>query len=452
MLAAYNQPIMQDDSFTAHLATLDARWEAALAFAGFDACVISSGQSQNYFLDDQAPTFRANPHFAQWLPNAEARSSALLIQPGQKPRLFFYQPTDYWHQPPEVPATAATFDVEIHPDEDSLLSALQKAVLEMQANRIALVGEGPFDNFPVTEVNPVLLMNHLHHHRAYKTEFELDAMRGATRKAVPGHIAAREEFYAGGSEFAINLAYLSAARHTADELPYSNIVALNEHAGILHYQHYDRSPPANLQSFLIDAGARVAGYASDITRTYANDPQGLFAEIIGRLDTAQQALIDSIRPGGNYLDLHVDMHRTIGRLLADTAIVTCSAETAFESGITERFMPHGLGHLIGLQTHDVGGQSASVEGGHTPPPGQYPALRLTRPIELDMVFTIEPGVYFIPQLLAELRTGTWARDLNWPLLETLVDCGGVRIEDNVLVKARGVENFTRDAFAAYKQT
>ena len=68
-----------------------------------------------------------------------------------------------------------------------------------------------------------------------------------------------------------------------------------------------------------------------------------------------------------------------------------------------------------------------------------------------MVFTIEPGLYFIPQLLAELRSGSWAKDLNWPLLETLTACGGVRIEDNVLVTERGVENFTRDAFAAHEQ-
>lgn len=442
---------MQNDSFIAHLATVESRWEAALSFAGFDACVISSGHSQTYFLDDQAVVFRANPYFAQWLPNAEIHSSALLIQPGRRPRLFFYQPTDYWHQPPEVPTAAAGFEVEIHPDEDALLSALQQAVLAMQANRIALVGEGPFDNFPVTEINPILLMNYLHHQRAYKTEFELDAMRKATRKAIPGHAAARAEFYAGGSEFAINLEYLAAARHTADELPYSNIVALNEHAGILHYQHYDRAPPAIVNSFLIDAGARVDGYASDITRTYAKDENGLYAEIISRLDSAQRSLIETIRPGGAYLDLHVDMHRAIGRLLADTTIVKCTAESAFETGITQRFMPHGLGHLLGLQTHDVGGHSAGVEGGHTPPPEQYPALRLTRPIEQAMVFTIEPGLYFIPQLLAELRSGSWAKDLNWPLLETLTACGGVRIEDNVLVTERGVENFTRDAFAAHEQ-
>lgn len=439
---------MQEALFTEHLSTLERRWEAALDFAGYDACVITSGQARNYFLDDQATVFRANPHFAQWLPTDDASASVLLVQPGAKPKLFFYQPSDYWHQPPQVPHWAAAFDVAVHADEDALLSALQRTLLSLTANRIALIGEGELANFPAAEINPVLLLNHLHYHRAYKTQFEVDAIRSASSKAIAGHLAAQAAFEDGGSEFAINLAYLAAAQHTATELPYSNIIALNEHAGVLHYQHYDRQPPAEVHSFLIDAGARVHGYASDITRTYAKDENGVFANLITQMDAAQRALIETIHAGVNYLELHIAMHRSIGRILATTGIVTCSAEAAFDSGMTERFMPHGLGHLLGLQTHDVGGQLAGVEGGHKPPPARYAALRFTREVAQDMVFTIEPGLYFIPQLLDDLRTGKLAGDINWPLLESLMPCGGIRIEDNVRVTSAGVENFTRDAFAA----
>ncbi len=439
---------MQDALFTDHLSTLEGRWESALDFAGYDACVITAGQARNYFLDDQPAVFRANPHFAQWLPTEDASASVLLVQPGVKPKLFFYQPSDFWHQPPQVPHWAAAFDVEVHADEDSLLSALHQTLLGLTANRIALIGEGELANFPAAEINPVLLLNHLHFHRAYKTQFEVAAMRSASSKAIAGHLAAESAFKDGGSEFAINLAYLAAAQHTAAELPYSSIVALNEHAGVLHYQHYDRQPPAEAHSFLIDAGARVHGYASDITRTYAKDENGIFASLVEQMDTAQRSLIETIRAGMNYLDLHISMHRSIGRMLAASGIVTCSAETAFDAGITERFMPHGLGHLLGLQTHDVGGQLAGVEGGHNPPPARYAALRFTREVAEDMVFTIEPGLYFIPQLLDELRAGKLAGDINWPVLETLMPCGGIRIEDNVRVTRTGTENFTRDAFAA----
>jgi Xaa-Pro dipeptidase len=276
-------------------------------------------------------------------------------------------------------------------------------------------------------------------------------MREATVKAVRGHVAAREAFRAGESEFQINLAYLGACGQLPAELPYQNIVALNEHAGVLHYQHYDPVPPATRHSFLIDAGGSQHGYASDITRTYAADSgtaeSGLFAELIERMDAAQQSLIETMASGTPYLDLHIDMHRRLAGILAETKLVTCSAEEAFESGLTETFLPHGLGHLIGLQTHDVGGQQLGPEGGMAPPPDNYPALRLTRTLEDRMPVTIEPGLYFVPQLLEAAFEGPSGAHLNQALIESLLPCGGIRIEDNVYLEDGVLVNMTRDAFA-----
>ena len=78
------------------------------------------------------------------------------------------------------------------------------------------------------------------------------------------------------------------------------------------------------------------------------------------MDEAQRALIETMAAGAPYLDLHVDMHRRLADILSETGLISCSAEEAFESGLTETFLPHGLGHLIGLQTHDVGGQQAGT--------------------------------------------------------------------------------------------
>ena len=172
----------------------------------------------------------------------------------------------------------------------------------------------------------------------------------------------------------------------------------------------------------------------------------MFAELITAVDENQQAIIDEIRPGPNYLDLHVRFHKRLARILCDLNILTCSADSAFERGMTDSFLPHGLGHLIGLQTHDVGGLQSSAEGGANPPPARYTALRLTRAVEAGQVFTIEPGVYFIPMLLDALKSGPLAADVNWDVLETLRPCGGIRIEDNVLVTEEGAINLTRDAF------
>ena len=111
-------------------------------------------------------------------------------------------------------------------------------------------------------------------------------------------------------------------------------------------------------------------------------------------------------------------------------------------------MPHGLGHLIGLQTHDVGGQQVGPEGGLAPPPENYPALRLTRTLDDYMPVTIEPGLYFIPQLLEAAFSQPAGKHLNRALIESLVPCGGIRIEDNVYLADGALVNMTREAFAA----
>ncbi len=432
------------EALAAHHLTLTERWAQALDATGFDSALLLAGEALPYFLDDQGAPFRPNPHFAQWFPSRDCEHSALFLRPGQKPRLLFVSPSDYWHQPPQLPAWAHTFEVEELGDAEAV-DARAQALID-DPTRTAVIGEGGSDNFSGVR-NPQALLDHLHFHRATKTTFELEAMRKASRRAAAGHTAAARAFRAGGSEFDIYLAYLGAVGQTPEELPYASIVALNEHAGVLHYQHYDRERPARAAGFLIDAGASAWGYAADVTRTYASDA-GTFADLIGALDAAQQALIADIRPGQNYLELHEAMHRRLGDLLATHKLVTCSGEAAFAQGITRTFLPHGLGHLIGLQTHDVAGLQEDAGGTQRPPPAAYPALRLTREIGEDMVFTIEPGLYFIPQLLDALRQSPAGREVAWQAVEELIPCGGIRIEDNVRVVAQeGPENLTRDAFA-----
>ena len=443
-----------DDSaslFTSHLSRLSEQWQASLGHAGYDAAIITAGEPVNNFLDDQAPPLKLNPHILQWCPDPDAVGSALLVRPGRQPLLLFLRPDDYWHLPPELPTWAEAFEVQTFSDRDSLLQAAGTAA-QRAGNHIALVGDSGRDRLeqiPAEDVNTTALLDHLHFARAVKTPFELAAMREATLKAVRGHLAAEAAFNDGGSEFQINLAYLSACGQLPADLPYQNIVALNEHAGVLHYQHYDSKAPAVRHSFLIDAGGSHLGYASDITRTYpaADESEGLFAELVERMDDAQLTLIDTMAAGTPYLDLHVDMHRRLAVMLNETGLVSCSADEAFESGLTETFLPHGLGHLIGLQTHDVGGQQVGPEGGVAPPPENYPALRLTRTLADRMPVTIEPGLYFIPQLLEAALATPAGRHLNTSLIETLLPCGGIRIEDNVYVEDGELVNMTRQAFS-----
>ncbi|MDW8478958.1 MAG: M24 family metallopeptidase [Xanthomonadales bacterium] len=203
------------------------------------------------------------------------------------------------------------------------------------------------------------------------------------------------------------------------------------------------------RSLLIDAGAQVRGYAADITRTHVRDGHGPFAELLAGMERLQQRLVAGVRPGRSFVELHLEAHREIASLLADSGLVRgMAAEAVVESGISRAFFPHGLGHLLGLQVHDVAGHQQDAHGTPTRRPPEHPFLRLTRILEEDMVLTIEPGLYFIPALLAELAASPAGRAVDWALVERLRPYGGIRIEDDVRVTASGCENLTRAAFAA----
>ncbi|MCC5874174.1 MAG: Xaa-Pro dipeptidase, partial [Gammaproteobacteria bacterium] len=294
---------------------------------------------------------------------------------------------------------------------------------------------------------PPGLLAHLDHGRAQKTSYEITCLGLANRRAAKGHRAARDAFLAGEAEFAIHMAYLQASSQEDAELPYGNIIALNEHAAVLHYQHRQRElPPGGARSFLIDAGATARGYAADVTRTYSATA-GAFADLITALDVAQRELIETIHPGLDFVDLHRAAHLAVGRILADAGIARGDPESLLESGVTGAFLPHGLGHLIGVQTHDVGGRLADAGGSLRLPPEAFPALRLTRSLTENMVVTIEPGLYFIPMLLEDLRQGGEAARIDWRGVDALLPFGGIRIEDNVQVTAGGSVNLTRPALA-----
>ena len=428
-----------------HLATLKRRSEVALERAGFDHLVVPSGQLHYQFLDDRDYPFCVNPHFKHWLPVTRAPGSWVVFTPGRKPKLVYLQPHDYWHVVPDAPAGywVEHFDIAIIRSAEEARTHLPK-----DAARCAILGEANAAVADIVPNNPTVVLDHLHHHRAFKTPYELAMMRVASRIGVRGHRAAEAAFRAGESEFGIHVAYVAATRQTDNELPYTNIIGLNEHAAVLHYMHLDHAPPAHPRSFLIDAGASFHGYAADITRTSASDRAGAFQALIDAVDVAQRDLCDRVRSGQDYRDLHLQAHLVLAGILREHGVIRMTAEAAVESGVSSVFFPHGLGHGIGLQVHEVAGFSASERGGAIAKPEGHPYLRLTRVLEPGMVVTIEPGLYFIDMLLATLRDKPVARDIDWARVDALRPFGGIRIEDDVACTDGAPENLTRDAFAA----
>ena len=447
----------QDTLLQAHYATLSAFWESALEHTGYCAIVLSAGQQRFFFHDDQGPAFRPNPLLVQWLAQEKiSENSWFVFSQGAKPTLLFHQPDDFWHAATVAPHQLKDhLTVKVFSDLPALHAALDNHLKQIRESQqeIAQISEDAPPAAAGCVINPANVIHALHFQRACKTEYELAIMRDASLRGAKGHKAAQRAFSEGASEFAIHLAFLEATGMNEWQLPYGNIIAQNQHASLLHYQYQDREVGEHLNSLLIDAGANVDGYASDITRTYigprcySQEAADLFSELLARMQTHQDALIDRVVPGANYVDLQAAMHQSLAAMLVDTGILKCGPEEAFTKELTVPFCPHGLGHLLGIQVHDVGGQQLDIDGHTQSPPEPYASLRLTRPLAQDMVITVEPGLYFIPMLLAKKQAN--GAPIDWSLVDLLSPFGGIRIEDNVriLPAGAGVENLTRDAFA-----
>jgi len=368
--------------------------------------------------------------------------AALKVVPGGRPRLVCLRTQDFWHLPVPEPEGFWTGQLEIR-----CVATPAEALRELgDVSGFAAIGESAHPSMGFRSVNDPALLAHLDFHRAVKTPYEVACIEEANRVAAVGHNAAQRALRGGASEFELNQAYCGAIAQRESDLPYPNIVALNEHAGILHYQHLDQDPPARVHSFLMDAGADCNGYASDVSRTCAGDA-GPFRDLIGSMDAMQRRLCDEARDGTSFVSLHELAHRLVAQVLAEHGIVRCSRDEAYGRGITRTFLPHGLGHLLGLQVHDAGGHLHEPGGAAGAPPAAHPFLRLTRTLRPGFVVTVEPGIYFIPELLDELGSGPLERMVNWDLVDRLLPCGGIRVEDNVLVTELGSRNLTRSAFS-----
>ncbi|TMA31291.1 MAG: Xaa-Pro dipeptidase [Deltaproteobacteria bacterium] len=411
----------------AHVETLSRGTEAALERAGFAAVAIHSGTAlKRTEADDQYWPLRPTPHFQHWLPLAEP-GCWLVIAPGRKPSLHRSLEYSFWEAPAEPESDHFWGSFEVASGKPSL-----------PPGRVAFVG----DDLRAAEelgllANPPQLVQALDQLRVTKTPYEVECLAEANRRAAVGHEQLRKLFHGGDrAELELHLAFLGATRQDDAETPYKNIVALGKHAATLHHIAYEkRAQPAG--SLLVDAGASFAGYGSDITRTWVKGGGALassYGQLVAGLEAMQQRLCASVRVGMPYEELHDQSHRLAAGVLRDVGISRLPADELVARGITRAFYPHGLGHSLGLQCHDVG---CALR----PPRKDNPFLRNTTEIAVDQVFTIEPGIYFIDALLDPLRASP---DIDWKLVDGLQAFGGVRIEDDVVVRPNGIRNLTRE--------
>lgn len=435
-----------------HVAALARGTSSALAEEGYDSVAIHSGSlMKRSDFDDQYWPLSPVPHFRHWA-HFEWPEAAIHFEAERRPRLIFARDRSFWERMPEPDWSflAAALDLVEVPDAEAVGRALREEASGRK--RMAFITDpakkGAEWGGSREDVNPRGLLPKLDDLRVFKTPYEITCLTEANRIASLGHEAVREAFLRGErSELKLHLTFLEATHQDDPETPYKNIVALGEAASILHHVHYRRTPiPA--KSLLLDAGATFRGYASDITRTYVDgdhgDASALFSDLIQRMESMQRALVASVKIGRPYESLHDEAHERLARILTETGLVRMSTEECVTSGVSRRFLPHGLGHSLGIQTHDVG--CAKIR-----PRSDNPFLRNTRAIEPSQVFTIEPGLYFIDTFLEELRSGAHSTSIDWRKVDALMPYGGIRIEDDVVVledaPVSPSRNLTREALS-----
>lgn len=279
--------------------------------------------------------------------------------------------------------------------------------------------------------------------RCLKTEWELKQMREAARINDIAHLIVPDVLKPGMFEYEMKAIFeYHQVRHGLTQDAYNGIHASGPNSAILHYVSLDRQMKSG-DLYLIDAGFEFNGYASDVTRTWPvngtfNDDQAAVYRIVRE---AHKEAIRLLRPGVKMEDLHLMVARIIVDGLHDMGILKGNRGYLMENDFHALFFPHGLGHFLGLDTHDVGGYPEGVD--RIDRPG-IRNLRVRRELQPGMVVTIEPGLYFIPELLRPaLENKTLHAFLNVEKLESLFNFGGVRIENNIVITEQGNEDLTK---------
>lgn len=266
----------------------------------------------------------------------------------------------------------------------------------------------------VTAPNEVIDLRHtLGEMRLFKDEFELEILRKSGKINAAAHIRAMRFARPGQMEYEVEAEFLHEYYRHGSRFPaYSSIVAAGANACVLHYgENNQRMQDGDL--LLIDAGCELDGYASDITRTFPvngrfSGPQKDVYEITL---AAQYAALDACRAGKSWNDPHEAAVRILAQGMIDLGLLKGSLDGVLESASYKQFYMHNTGHWMGLDVHDVGAYKIA---------GQW------RNLEPGMVMTVEPGFYIRPA----------------PNVPAHLENIGVRIEDDVVITAGGMENLT----------
>jgi Xaa-Pro aminopeptidase len=362
-----------------------------------------------------------------------AHSEYLYLADRERPRgVLAYAPADDWVEfvtpvtADELLWTGLDGDREGVPEGTRPLDELEQWVGGRPVRRLGAAADADVE-----------LRDALIHVRRPKDDVELERMETAAEATRAGFEELVAQIAPGRTERELQVTLeASFLRNGGDFLAFETIVAAGDHAAVLHFSPTARELRDG-DLLLVDAGAEHRGYASDVTRTYA----------VGGTFTAEQALVyDAVRragetavaacrPGTYWHDVHRAAALVVAEGLVELGVLRGSPDTLVESGAATLFFPHGVGHLVGLGVRDTGPATDETRE----PADGLPRLRVDIPLEPRQAWTVEPGIYVVPTLLARERG---RNGVDWARVDELHGFGGVRLEQNVLITDGGCEVLT----------
>lgn len=288
------------------------------------------------------------------------------------------------------------------------------------------------------------LFNVLSYQRCVKTALEADVLRYVCAVSSNAHITVMQNCKPGMSQHQLESRFLHEVYNNGGcrRVSYTCICATGHHGATLHYPNND-APVEDGTIALLDMGGNYKGYAADITCSFPVN--GKFTEnqkiIYNAVLDAHDRVLRAMKPGVSWVDMHKLAIRAICEHLVAGNILLGNVDELMSKKIMQYFQPHGLGHLIGLDVHDVGGYMEDAPARPTEP--DCCRLRTARVLEEGFYVTVEPGCYFNHALLTKLLgDAEMKKYCNEPKIREFWNFGGVRIESDVLVTATGIINFT----------
>jgi Xaa-Pro aminopeptidase len=440
--------------------TLRQRRQKLSTLIDFPAILWAGNSNSRNFPANVFP-YRASSHFLYFagLPLANA---AIRIDAG-KLELFIDEPTAnnaLWHgETPKRDEIAAQIGADAaYPMAELALKIADAATVAVQNPSTWTQQTQLFDRMILPQIPPqgidLELARAIVKLRIVHDETALTELRKAAAVSVAAHKAGMAAVSKCQTEAEVRAAMESVIIAHNMKTSYNSIVTV--HGEVLHNEHYHHPiQPGDL--LLADVGAETpTGWAGDITRTFPTS--GKFSstqrDIYDVVLAAHDACITAMHPGVEYADIHLLACQVIAEGLVGLGILQGKPEELVEKDVHALFFPHGIGHLLGLDVHDMedlGDLAGYEEGRDRSQRFGLGYLRLHRTLRAGMLVTIEPGFYQVPAILnsARFSKGDALRShyqylINWERLQQFADVRGIRIEDDVLVTETGVDILTKE--------